>query len=109
MRAFPFLPQIAMRGARVMPHRFLAVIAASLCVTSLAAQETAADPWDGLPREKSATLQIEWRGGGAAKSKAGPAEIQAETPVTLTVAGTKPGDEVRWWQLIPDTQWLSEP
>lgn len=85
-------------------RRFIAVLAASLSVAGLRAQETAADPWDGLPREKAASLQIEWRGGGATKSKTGPADIQAETPVTLIVAGTRTGDEVRWWQIIPDTR-----
>ena len=72
-------------------------------VASAAAQVNAPDPWDGLPREKTPTLQIQWRTGDVAKPKSGPAEIRTDTPVTVTVAA-KAGDEIRWWQIIPDTR-----
>ena len=72
-------------------------------IVSAAAQEVTRDPWEGLPREKAATLQIQWRVGDESDAKAGPAEIRMDTPVTLTVVA-KPGDEIRWWQIIPDTR-----
>ena len=83
--------------------RYTSVLIFTALVTGIRAQEITPDPWNGLPRENAPTLQIQWRARDESPAKPGPAEVSADTPVTLTV-GANSGDEIRWWQIIPDTR-----
>lgn len=85
---------------------FRHILAGILSVSfgSLSGQGATSDAWAGLPREASPSLSILWQAGKQTAAKAGPAEILASSTITLSLAGAKAGDEIRWWQLIPDTR-----